>query len=811
MATFVREFMICSTYRMRASAVLVAGFACLLASLATSSKSIAADSPVVREFLERHCRDCHHGAEAEAGFDLDKLGLDPADPTAEKHWVRVFDRVHEGEMPPKDAERPAGAERDKFVAALGDELRTARAARDAATGRVRARRLTRREVERSLHAVLGVDIPLAELLPEESRSGGGFTTTAEGQAISHFHLEAHLAAVDRALDEAFRRVLKPEPPEQREFDARGVARTNPNRRCREPEMRRGQAVTWSSGLTFYGRLPATTARRDGWYRFAVTVSALKPPESGGVWCTVNTGLCTSSAPLLIPVTTFEATERPRTIEFEAWLPKGHMLEIRPGDVTLKKARFQGGQVGVGEGEPQDVPGIAIDGLTMRQVHRGGDDDDVRALLIGDLPVKWSKGGGRYVATKAPQADLEKLMRAMAERAFRRPVDDAELAKYVKIAATAYVQLDDFDEALRVGYRALLCSPRFLYLTESPGKLDDFAVASRLSYFLTGAPPDAQLLKLAAAGTLRDEQTLHDQTDRLLGGDGVKRFVADFAAEWLDLDQIDFTEPDGKLYPKFDAIVKQAMLTETHAYLEEMLRDDLGVARLIDADYTYLNGRLATYYGVQGVAGDELRRVSLTPETHRGGLLTHGAILKVTANGSNTSPVVRGVWISERILGTPIPPPPSAVPAIEPDIRGATTIREQLLKHRAQESCAVCHRKIDPPGFALENFDPAGQWRDRYLAFVGRKKTTGPKIDAGYVTADGREFADFVEFRELVAAEPRKPAANLVEKLLAYGTGAPISFADREVVEHIVNDAAATQYGFRSLVKAVVTSPVFLSK
>jgi len=212
-----------------------------------------------------------------------------------------------------------------------------------------------------------------------------------------------------------------------------------------------------------------------------------------------------------------------------------------------------------------------------------------------------------------------------------------------------------------------------------------------------------------------------------------------------------------------------------------------------------------------VAGDELRKVSLTPEMHRGGLLTHGAILKVTTNGSNTSPVVRGVWISERILGTPIPPPPSAVPAIEPDIRGATTIREQLLKHREQESCAVCHRKIDPPGFALENFDPAGQWRDRYLAFTGRKKTTGPKINAGYVLADGREFADFVEFRRLVAAEPRKPAANLAEKLLAYGTGAPISFADRAVVEQIVNDAESTQYGFRSLVKAVVTSPVFLSK
>jgi hypothetical protein len=233
--------------------------------------------------------------------------------------------------------------------------------------------------------------------------------------------------------------------------------------------------------------------------------------------------------------------------------------------------------------------------------------------------------------------------------------------------------------------------------------------------------------------------------------------------------------------------------------------------LIRADYTYLNSRLARFYEIDGVRDDELQRVRLEKGTHRGGVMTQGAIMKVTANGSNTSPIVRGVWISERLLGVPIPPPPSSVPAIEPDIRGATTIREQLAKHRSQESCAVCHRKIDPPGFALENFDPAGQWRDNYPKLDGKSRKTGPAIDAGYVTADGREFDDGDEFRQLVAADPKRLAANVAEKLLIYGTGAPIGFADREVVEQIAASAADDDYGFRSIVRAVVTSPVFLHK
>lgn len=790
-----------------ASLAVIAG---LLDMTAVAAEAPAA-SPQLEPFLRKHCLDCHQGSEAEAGLNLAKLGFDLSDPAVEKQWVRIWDRVHDGEMPPKETEKPPRSDIDPFLKTTGGWLSKFQSARDAELGRVRSRRLTRREIERSVQDLLGIDIPLADQLPEEVKTHG-FTTVAGGQSMSHFQMERHLAVIDVALDEAFRRALSPDDRFERDFSARDVARDNPKRRTREPEMLNGQAVVWSSGLIFYGRIPATTAPENGWYRFTVKVSGLNVPKSRGVWATVNTGLGVSSAPLLSYVTAFEATSEPKTIEFDAWLPKRHMLEIRPGDTTLSKAKFAGGQVGAGEGGPQNVPGIAIDRITMQRIHRGSDDAGVRRLLFGDLEVKADPQGRSFrVTSNSPRDDVERLMKAFARRAFRRPVTDEQMARYIEMSQAALADEQDLVAALRVGYRALLCSPRFMYLTESPGRLDDHAIAARLSYLLTGSTPDARLSELADAGQFHEPAAIRAETNRLLADAGGRRFVEDFAAEWLDLDQIDFTEPDGKLFPQFDVIVKQSMLNETHTYLQTMLNENLSVRRLIDGDFTFLNSRLARFYDIDDVQGDSLRRVAISPDSHRGGVLTQGAILKVTANGSNTSPVVRGVWVSERLLGVPIPPPPDNVPAIEPDIRGAKTIREQLEKHRSQASCAVCHVKIDPPGFALENFNPAGQWRDQYLQIVSGQKSRGAKVDASYVMPDGRKFANVDEFRTLVVAEPRRLAANVVEKLLTFGTGAPISFADRETVERIADETAKEDYGFRSIVHAVVTSPVFLSK
>ncbi len=789
-----------------AGLVLVVGLAALPAAAAPLTPS-----RLTADFLSRHCADCHTGQDAEAGFDLAGLSVDADSPAGDHRWATLIDRVADGEMPPPEAEPPAAAEREAFLGQAGSWLAGAIRDRDARLGRVRGRRLSRREVERSLHAVLGIDIPLAQELPDEGRPGG-FTTVAKRQSISHHQLQRHLAVVDLALDEAFRRALGPADELRRELDTAGIVRKNPAARCREPELREGRAVVWSSGLIYYGRLPCTTAPADGWYRFGVTAAGLKPPETGGVWCTVHTGQCVSSAPLLDYVTAFEALEEPREVAFESWLPKGHMLEIRPGDSTLKRANFREGQVGAGEGEPQNVPGLAIDRIVMERFHKGSDDDGIRCLLFGEVPLEADEQTGRRQPRPAnPKVASARLMAAFARRAFRRPVADDVVAGYVSLVHDLLAEKLPFAEAVRAGYRAILCSSRFLYLAEEPGPLDDHALACRLAYFLTGAPPDAELGRLADSGRLRDPAVLRRQAERLLAGAGGERFVEDFAAEWLDLDQIDFTEPDRKFYRDFDAIVKAGMLAETRATLVEAIAENRPVSWLVDANTTWLDGRLARFYKIPDVTGDTRARVKLAPATHRGGLLAQGAILKVTANGNNTSPIVRGAWIGERLLGDEIRPPPGGIPAIEPDIRGTTTIREQLAKHRSDASCASCHKTIDPPGFALENFDPAGQWRDRYLAFEQGKRKVGPRIDPSDTLPDGRSFKSFAEFRTLVAADPDRLTRSLAGHLLVYGTGGEISFADRDAVERIAKAAAADGHGVRSILLEVVTSPVFTSK
>jgi hypothetical protein len=577
-------------------------------------------------------------------------------------------------------------------------------------------------------------------------------------------------------------------------------------------------VVWSSQLIFYGRLPATEVDQSGWYRLSFQVRSLKKPKEHGVWGSVRTGECSASAPLLNWVGAFEADEEPKVVTMLAWISKGHMVEIRPLDRTLRQAGFAGGQAANGEGGRQNVPGIAIDWLKMERVHRNADQGSLRELLIGNLTLKTPKGKSERfrdtltVVSSDPKVDLRNLVQTFARRAFRRPVDAAESEKFVQLAVQTLEANDDFVEALRVAYRAILCAPRFVYLNEpKAGPLDDYSIATRLSYFLWNRPPDRELLDLAHMGHLRQPETLDVQVERMLRDPRSQNFVSDFASQWLELSQIDFTEPDRKLYSDFDIVVQNSMLDETHRFLQHLLDKNLSVRQLIDSNFTFMNSRLARYYELPELEDDTMRRVKLSPKDHRGGLLTQGAILKVTANGTNTSPVLRGVWVANRILGEDIPPPPENVPAIEPDIRGATTIREQLEKHRSDKACAACHSKIDAAGFALENFDAAGRWRDHYLKSENGKLKPGTKIDSSYALNDGRKFEGLQQFQNLVISDPKKLARNFAGKLLAYGTGCAIQFADRPALEQIVARVEAEDYGVRSVIREVVKSPIFLMK
>jgi hypothetical protein len=337
-------------------------------------------------------------------------------------------------------------------------------------------------------------------------------------------------------------------------------------------------------------------------------------------------------------------------------------------------------------------------------------------------------------------------------------------------------------------------------------------------------PDEPLLQAARVGRLHDERELHTQVDRMLNDPRSGRFVDDFTDQWLGLRVINFTQPDEDLYPEYkDLHLLDSLVRETRAYFAELVRENLPVRYVVDGDFVCVNARLAELYELDSVEGTEIRKVKLPPDHVRGGLVTQASILKVTANGTTTSPVVRGAWLMDRIVGRPAPPPPSNVPAIEPDIQGATTVRELLAKHRSAKECAGCHAKIDPPGFALESFDVMGGFRDHYRSLgegtpVAKtvrgwkvKYRDGPTVDSAGEVADGKAFADVREYKKLLLDDEPQLARNLVERLVTYSTGAPVSFADRRDVDEIVTELKNDEYGIRSIVHAVVASRMFQMK
>ncbi|OYW27152.1 MAG: hypothetical protein B7Z47_06935, partial [Chthoniobacter sp. 12-60-6] len=401
--------------------------------------------------------------------------------------------------------------------------------------------------------------------------------------------------------------------------------------------------------------------------------------------------------------------------------------------------------------------------------------------------------------------------------------DTEIRKEYLARVDARLQEGEcFESAMRWAYRAALCSPDFLYHVEPADQLDDFALASRLSYFLWNSLPDQQLVSLAASATLRHPDVLHSEVERLLDDPKSQRFIGDFLGQWLKLRQIGVTDPDRKLYPEFSPYLQDSMVAETTAYFRELLDKDLDATHLVRSRFAMLNEKLATHYGISGVTGSQIRRVELPEDSPRGPFLTQASILKITANGTTTSPVPRGAFVLARLLGQEPDPPPPNVAAIEPDVRGAQTIREQLDKHRTDVVCASCHAKLDPPGFALESFDVIGGYRERYRSigegdpaqrgsidpFIPLSFRLGPSVDSSGELPDGRQFGDIVEFQSLLAADSQHLLTNLARQLCIYGTGRSLAFRDRRQLAEIVSETQSRGGGLRTLIHQLVDSELF---
>ena len=856
----------------------------------------ASDLPAAgKQFLERHCFECHDTLTKKGGLDLTTLAFDPATSTNFTKWVLIHDRVSKGEMPPKKKAQPEKAELEKFTNSLSAALVSFERSQMASEGRATRRRLNRYEYENALRDLLHAPwLQVRDSLPEDGEVER-FNKVGDALDVSHVQMARYLAAADYALREAMAPQAEQPPAKVHRYYARDqhsytgpmkytVFNTAPERATfpvlgfkGQPEVRKeetpltvgesnpelreleGVGVVASAYEPIEPKFNEFRAPFPGHYKLRFNAySVWVGPGEGNKWYvpdlnTVSRGhrdepvTITSEIPprLLRKLGDFDVTPEPELHALDTWLLAGEM--IRPDAGRLFRSRPGASRWQNPLAEKDGQPGVVfrwleVEGPIYDQWPPAG-----HKLLFDDLPMvnrkvlakpdnpshtnkfgqrKFKKAPGVEVLSKQPMADAERLLRNFIRQAYRTPTDDQEVKRFLPVVKNALKLGNNFTDAMIAAYTAVLCSPEFLYLEEKPGRLGDFEMASRLSFFLWNSPPDNELRCCAEKQELRKPDVLRAQTERLLTDPKSRRFVEAFLDYWLDLRKIVATAPDANLYSDYylDDLLEESALEESRLFFSELLRENLPARNVVSCDFAMLNERLANHYALPPVQGIALRRTALPKDSVRGGFMTQAAVLKVTANGTTTSPVLRGAWIMERILGQKPPPPPPSVPALEPDIRGAVTIRQQLDKHRSLETCSACHAKIDPAGFALENFDVMGGWRERYrseaegelaqgIAKSGQKFTFhyALPVDASGVLPDGRQFQDIRELKQVLLTDERQLARNLARQLAVYATGAPIHFADREQIEHILERANSTDYGVRSLIVELVQSDLFVNK
>lgn len=762
----------------------------------------------LQPIIETHCIDCHDGEGAEGGLDLSTsgtpaLGVDLSDPETMRRWVLLHDRVAAGEMPPQ-GEPPLGQDTKK--AAL-ETLSATLVKADRARSDVVLRRLNRVEYENTVRDLFQTDVLVKEYLPQDN-SFAGFDNVGEGLAVSAEAAQSYLRAADAVIDAVFGPNKEP-------------ARIHHVTNLLDQKTHDGKPFNKQIGKMF---------RR--------TDRGLVIFQSG--YCPTN---LVNFGRLRAPAGTYRGTMQVRAVQSD----KPVTLRIYGGDTVV--GRREKHLVGYFDVPPDEWTTIEF---TDRLVEAGGtfqpkcygtrdtrkDADtypepgiEIAEITIEGPLEEWPPPSranllGGVDAQHGTLEDAKRILARLLPRAFRRPVEPGELQNILSLVEAALDDGRNFEDALRLGLKGLLCSPQFLFLDE-PGqdRISQHALAARLSYFLWSSTPDRQLLELADRGQLDRPDVLRAQVERLLSDEKSQALVTNFLGQWLDLRDIDFTTPDQNLYPEFDELLQLSMVAETQHFFREVLDRDLSVMNFIDSDFTFLNERLAKHYGIPGIEGQAFRRVDLPAGSPRGGVLTQASVLKVTANGTNTSPVLRGAWVLENILGQPAPPPPSDVPAVEPDIRGATTLRDQLARHRDDASCAVCHDRIDPAGFALENFDVIGGWREEYrslgegrrpdfsqhpITFAWVRYRIGLPVDASGQMADGTLFEGIHQFKQILNQQQHAVVTSLTGKLATYALGRRIGFSDRAEIEQIVGKVSEQRNGLRSLIHEIVQSEMFRS-
>lgn len=784
----------------------------------------------VKPLLTAYCVSCHGPAKQKGERRFDKLSGAIGDDNALVELQDILDQLNLGEMPPKEARQPTRDERQQAVAWLTTRIEEFQRERKQSGGETVLRRLNNREYRNTIRDLLHIDMSMFDPttgFPRDMMTNH-LDNVGETLVTSGHLLQKYLAAADRVLDKVFAPAQQPAVQtwkfngnfrQQPEVDQ--VHRFQDFKRITlydvpgadKPEGAYGPIMPFKEGVPYDGfyevRFQAEAVNRLHPYDVDfVGTHRDEPLRLGVVAGSLAQGPLYKTQQLEPILAELDLADEPKWYTVRVWLDAGFQprFTFRNG---LMDARNMWGKLV--RKYPEQFPKPVRGGIVEHRYN---------AIMFGKLPQihihaveitgpfydAWPTASQRAVlgddwaSVHATGTLSEETMRkhliAFVSRAYRRPAEKDEIDRLLKLIAGRKQSGRTPLEAYRDGLSAVLCSPGFLYL-EEPGEknLSPHALASRLSYFLWSSMPDAELLELAAKNKLSQPDVLEQQVKRMLASSRSAAFIDGFLDSWLTLRDLGSMPPDRTKFDDFYRFdLDRAMRQETRLFTRYLLDKNLSIAHFLDSDFTFVNKDLAQHYGLARPASWEFEKVPLT-DRRRGGLLGQASVLTVTANGIDTSPVVRGVWLLENIFGTPPSPPPPDVEPLDPDVRGATTIREQLEKHRSTPACYDCHRKIDPPGFALENFDAIGAWRDRYGSRGDEKARA---IDAAGEFADGQTFQDIVGFKLLLAARTDQFARCLTEKLLAYSLGRTLEPADRQHVDHLVKSLKSKGYGLATL-------------
>ena len=791
-----------------------------LAIVSASDDNLSA----AQAFLRQHCADCHADGSSEGGFAIEKLGGDLNALVTFEKWERVFDLVDDQKMPPVGADQPSRSDKIQFLNSLQPALRDAHQSRAATV----LRRLNRREYQNTLNDLFGTNLDLESLLPADGRSHE-FDNVGSSLNVSMIQLQTYLDAIDLVMDTTIARTVEPPKPT--------VINTN-YQETREAKTHLGKdwKLLDDGAVAFYrtivyptGMLRTASAEQAGYYRVKVTGYAHQSENP----ITFSLGATTFARGADKPIFSYHNMPpgKPTSVEIVAWMGHRYMLAIEPWNLFDTNNLIKKDGIDNYPGPGLAILNVEMEGPLVDQFpsvgHRllfdGIQRDEVQPSNPTAKQKSWYVPKFKLNLSQSA-SEIRSALARIASAAFRKPVSSNQVDRYVDLFKSEGAAGADAEAAYRTAVAAIFCSPDFLFLQEAEGLLSDHQLASRLSYFLNRTSADQKLRRAADSGQLtRDSQRLLQHADRLMNEDHFDRFVEDFSDAWLNLRDIEFTSPDRSLYPEYDQFLKDSMVAETRQYLRHLFLENRPAVEIVASDYAMLNCRLAIHYDLPAVIHPDVKKVDLPEDSVRGGILSMASVLKVSANGTNTSPVVRGVWVLERILGETPQPPPPGIPGVEPDIRGASTLRELLDKHRDIDSCRSCHQLIDPPGFALESFNPIGGWRDRFRTLGAGEKVTklaqgrkvryrmGQQVDSSGHFVNGKTFRNYRQFRQILAANDDRIARTILTKLLVFASGREMGFSDRDEIDRLMMKSKQNQHRLGDMMLLVVNSEIFRSK